>query len=253
MTFSEGIPNASESTPEEVLKWAWRTYGESAVFTSSFGAEDMVIMDMLSKTGAKISVATLDTGRLPEETYRVMEEASSKYGIQIMTYFPDYAQVEGMVRENGMNLFYRSAENRKLCCRIRKVDPLNRLLKDRKAWITGLRADQTPNRRNSRTVELDEQRGIVKINPILNWSSEDVWNYIRENGVPYNELHDKGFPSIGCEPCTRAIKPGEDERAGRWWWESDNKECGLHVNEGSEPAVTTDMKLGGSSARKGGS
>lgn len=231
-------------TPQDVLRWAWEKYGNGAVFTSSFGAEDMVILDMIAGMDLGIEVATLDTGRLPEETYDLMERASEKYGVTILSYFPDRERVESMVSGKGMNLFYRSVENRKLCCGIRKVEPLGRALKGKGAWITGLRADQTDFRKNAEMIEEDPDRGLVKINPLLEWSSEDVWRYIRENDVPYNALHDQGFPSIGCEPCTRAIKPGEGERAGRWWWETDVKECGLHVKGSSEAYTAPEIRIG---------
>lgn len=253
MSLEEETQDFGSLSPEQVLKWAWQMYGESAVFTSSFGAEDMVIMDMLARANAGIEVATLDTGRLPEETYTLMEEAAQKYGIKVRSYFPDYREVESMVNERGMNLFYSSKENRKLCCRIRKVEPLGRLLKNRKAWITGLRADQTANRSNLQIVETDPKRNIVKINPLIGWSSSDVWDYIRKNDVPYNSLHDRGYPSIGCQPCTRAISPGEDERAGRWWWEDDNKECGLHVTGDPTAEVTTEVNIPKPGRKEGGS
>ena len=236
MSLKQDYSEIEELSPAEILQWARSNFGKDAVFTSSFGAEDMVIIDMMSKNGIEIEVATIDTGRLHEETYELMDRVSSEYGVKINSYFPDYSKVEDMVRRNGMNLFYKSVENRKLCCGIRKVEPLNRILKGKKAWITGLRADQPSYRKNASVVETTSQRNLVKINPILKLTSDDVWNYIRNNNVPYNRLHDNGYPSIGCEPCTRAVKPGEDERAGRWWWESDVKECGLHVsNSNSTP------------------
>ncbi len=205
--------------------------------TSSFGAEDMVIMDMIHRIAPEIMVSTIDTGRLPAETYEVMESARNRYNMNVATFFPDYSQVEKMVSREGVNLFYRSPENRKLCCHIRKVQPLNRLLDGRKAWITGLRSDQTEFRKNSEMIEVDRSRNIVKVNPLINWNTDDVWDYIHKNNVPYNKLHDRGYPSIGCAPCTRAINPGENERAGRWWWETDLKECGLHVGNESATAV----------------
>lgn len=230
MSFEQDYSGLTDISPENILQWAWETFGKDAVFTSSFGVEDMVITDMMSRKKIMIPIATIDTGRLHEETYELMERTRSEYGVTVNPYFPDYNRIEEMVSEHGMNLFYRSVEKRKLCCGIRKVDPLERILEGKKAWITGLRADQTSFRKNSDVVEIDSRRGIVKINPLLRLTSDDVWNYVQRNNVPYNKLHDKGFPSIGCEPCTRAVKPGEDERAGRWWWESDVKECGLHVN-----------------------
>jgi thioredoxin-dependent adenylylsulfate APS reductase len=177
-------------------------------------------------------VFTLDTGRLNQETYDCMDAIRERYGIQIEVFFPDSNGVEEMVRENGLNLFYNSVELRKLCCGVRKVEPLNRALKGLDAWMTGLRREQAVTRADVRRIELDEDHGnIIKINPLVDWSYGDVWDYIRRKSVPYNRLHKQGYPSIGCAPCTRAVKPGEDLRAGRWWWENPNaKECGLHVN-----------------------
>jgi phosphoadenosine phosphosulfate reductase len=174
----------------------------------------------------------LDTGRLPQETYDVIEETREKYNIEIKVMFPDLKQVEQMVNENGPNLFYESIENRKLCCRIRKVEPLKRALSELDAWICGLRAEQSPTRQKLDKVEWDENFNLIKINPLADWTQNQVWQYIKENNVPYNELHDKGYPSIGCAPCTRPIEPGENIRAGRWWWENpEHKECGLHLHK----------------------
>ena len=201
---------------------------------SSFGAEDVVVIDMMMKINPNARIFTLDTGRLNQETYDVMDEIRKKYDINIEVMFPDQNEVEQMVRVNGLNLFYNSTGNRKLCCGIRKVHPLNRMLSTLDGWITGLRADQTEVRLKANKIEIDEQHnGIIKINPIIEWTWEQTWDYIKKNNIPYNKLHDNGFPSIGCEPCTRAIKPGEPLRAGRWWWESDSqKECGLHADHG---------------------
>jgi phosphoadenosine phosphosulfate reductase len=201
---------------------------------SSFGAEDVVVIDMMMKINPKSRIFTLDTGRLNQETYDVMDEIRKKYDINIEVMFPDQNEVEQMVRVNGLNLFYNSIGNRKLCCGIRKVHPLNRMLSTLDGWITGLRADQTEVRLKANKIEIDEQHnGIIKINPIIEWTWEQTWDYIKKNNIPYNKLHDNGYPSIGCEPCTRAIKPGEPLRAGRWWWESDSqKECGLHADHG---------------------
>jgi phosphoadenosine phosphosulfate reductase len=182
--------------------------------------------------GADFRLFTLDTGRLNQETYDCMDAIRERYGVQIEVFFPEATGVEKMVRENGLNLFYNSVDLRKLCCAVRKVEPLNRALKDLDAWMTGLRREQAVTRVDIRKVELDKDHGdIVKINPLVDWSYDDVWDYIRRNNVPYNRLHKQGYPSIGCAPCTRAVRPGEDFRAGRWWWENPNtKECGLHVN-----------------------
>ncbi|TLX92703.1 MAG: phosphoadenylyl-sulfate reductase [Thaumarchaeota archaeon] len=226
--------NAKLKTPQEVLRWALDNLHPRIAVASSFGAEDVAIIDMISNINPKARVFTLDTGRLNQETYDVMDEIRSRYNMNIEVMFPDPDEVEQMVRVNGMNLFYHSVGNRKLCCGIRKVHPLNRMLSTLDGWITGLRADQTEVRSNSNKIEIDSQHNdIIKVNPILEWSWEQTWDYIKKNNIPYNKLHDKGFPSIGCEPCTRAIKPGEPLRAGRWWWESDTeKECGLHADHG---------------------
>lgn len=226
--------NAALKTPQDVLKWAIDNLHPRLAMASSFGAEDVAVIDMIMKINPKARIFTLDTGRLNQETYDVMDEIRNKYNTNIEVTFPDQNEVEQMVRVNGMNLFYKSIGNRKLCCGIRKVHPLNRMLSTIDGWITGLRADQTEVRSTVQKIEIDTQHNnIIKINPIIEWTWEQTWDYIKKNSVPYNKLHDKGFPSIGCEPCTRAIKPGEPLRAGRWWWESDNqKECGLHADHG---------------------
>ncbi len=224
--------NESLKTPQEVLKWSLDSLHPRIAMASSFGAEDVVVIDMMMKINPKSRIFTLDTGRLNQETYDVMDEIRKKYNVNIEVMFPDQNEVEQMVSVNGFNLFYDNVGNRKLCCGIRKVHPLNRILSTLDGWITGLRADQTEVRSNANKLELDEQHNaIVKINPIIEWTWEQTWDYIKKNDIPYNKLHDKGFPSIGCEPCTRAIKSGEPLRAGRWWWESDSqKECGLHAD-----------------------
>jgi len=226
--------NEKLKTPQEVLRWALDDLHPRIAFASSFGAEDVAVIDMIMKINPKARIFTLDTGRLNQETYDVMDEIRSKYNTNIEVMFPDHNEVEQMVRVNGMNLFYQSTGNRKLCCGIRKVHPLNKMLSTLDGWITGLRADQTEVRSNATKIEIDSQHNdIIKVNPLLEWTWEQTWDYIKKNNVPYNKLHDKGFPSIGCEPCTRAIKPGEPLRAGRWWWESDTqKECGLHADHG---------------------
>lgn len=239
--------NSTVSIAEDTLKMVNREYGSGAVFTSSFGAEDMVIMYMISQLKLDIQVATIDTGRLHQHTYDLMDKAVQLYGLKLNTYFPDNNGVEEMVSRKGMNLFYYSQENRKLCCNIRKVEPLGRILNGKKAWVTGLRGSQNQFRQSMKRIEADSVRNIVKVNPLIDWDSSDVWSYIKENNVPYNKLHDNGFPSIGCEPCTRAVLPGEDERAGRWWWESDLKECGLHVPASGEstPEKNAEREKGG--------
>jgi len=224
--------NVKLDTPQETLTWALDNLHPRIAMASSFGAEDVAVIDMIMKINPKARIFTLDTGRLNQETYDVMDEIHKKYNLNIEVMFPDHNEVEQMVRVNGMNLFYHSIGNRKLCCGIRKVHPLNRMLSTLDGWITGLRADQTEIRSNANKLEIDSQHNdIIKVNPIINWTWEQTWDYVKKNNVPYNKLHDKGFPSIGCEPCTRAIKSGEPLRAGRWWWESDpQKECGLHAD-----------------------
>ncbi|MFM8659092.1 MAG: phosphoadenylyl-sulfate reductase [Candidatus Nitrosotenuis sp.] len=223
--------NAKLKTPEDALKWAYETFGDKIAKASSFGPEDSVVTDMIIKVNPRARFFTLDTGRLNQETYDVMDAIAKKYNIKFEVMFPERDAVEEMVRTKGINLFYDSVENRKLCCEIRKVRPLNRILSTLDAWVTGLRKDQNENRSKSAMIELDHLHGgIVKVNPIIEWTWDQVLSYIKERNLPYNKLLDKGYPSIGCEPCTRAIKPGEDLRAGRWWWESDtHKECGLHM------------------------
>ena len=226
--------NEKLKTPQDVLKWALDNLHPKLAMASSFGAEDVVVIDMMMKINPKARVFTLDTGRLNQETYDVMDEIRNKYNMNIEVMFPDSNEVEQMVRVNGMNLFYQSMGNRKLCCGIRKVHPLKKMLSTVDGWITGLRADQTEVRSSVQMIEIDPQHnGIIKVNPIIEWTWEQTWDYIKNNNIPYNKLHDKGYPSIGCEPCTRAIKPGEPLRAGRWWWETDpQKECGLHADHG---------------------
>lgn len=216
----------------EILRWALEKFHPRIALASSFGAEDVALVDMLLKLNPKARVFTLDTGRLNQETYDVMDKIRSRYGISIEVFFPDAEAVEQMVRERGLNLFYHSIENRMLCCHIRKVEPLKRALATVDAWITGLRHEQVVTRAGVKKAEIDaDHGGIVKLNPLADWTWDQVWDYIRKHDVPYNVLHDQGYPSIGCAPCTRAIKPGEDFRAGRWWWERpEQKECGLHVS-----------------------
>lgn len=200
-----------------------------AVFASSFGAEDMVLLDLIAAHARAIEVFTLDTGRLPEETYRLMSEARQRYPVVVRVYCPDTAELESYIERNGPDAFYQSVAQRKECCRIRKVEPLGRALEGKKAWVTGLRREQSPTREGLEIRSWDAANGLEKFNPLLDWSGDEVWTYIRRNDVPYNKLHDSGYPSIGCAPCTRAVEPGADIRSGRWWWESaDSRECGLH-------------------------
>jgi phosphoadenosine phosphosulfate reductase len=227
------VTAALEKLPAEgVLQWALDTFSPRIALACSFQAEASVLIDMMHRLrGSDFRIFTLDTGRLNQETYDCMDAIRDRYGVAVEVYFPDAMKVQEMVRTHGLNLFYSSIELRKLCCGIRKVEPLNRALSDLRAWMTGLRREQAVTRSMVSKIELDKDHGnILKINPLVDWTYEQVWDYIRKNSVPYNRLHDRGYPSIGCAPCTRPVKPGEDFRAGRWWWESpDTKECGLHV------------------------
>ncbi len=203
---------------------------DSATLASSYGAEDMVLMDLICKHAPKIEIFTLDTGRLPKETYDVMQQTKSHYDVDVQVYFPDAMDIEEYVTNNGPNAFYGSVELRKQCCGIRKVKPLKRALDGKKAWLTGMRRSQAVTRSELPISEYDETFGLQKFSPLTDWSNGDVWAYIKAFDVPYNKLHDQGYASIGCAPCTRAITAGEDIRAGRWWWENpESKECGLHV------------------------
>jgi phosphoadenosine phosphosulfate reductase len=209
-------------------------FGKSAKFSSSFGLEDQVITHLIASANLNLEIFTLDTGRLFQETYDVFALTKQQYAIDIKTYFPDRARVEELLLKKGPNSFYDSVENRKECCFIRKVEPLQRALKDAKVWVTGVRAEQSTNRTTMQMVEWDDQHQVIKYNPLLNWAAAEVDEIIEKNKVPVNSLHKKGYPSIGCAPCTRAILPGEDSRAGRWWWEDSHKECGLHERKESQ-------------------
>jgi len=222
---------------EDLLRWALETFQPRIALASSFQAEESVLIDLMHRLrGSDFRVFTLDTGRLNQETYDCMDALRERYGIKIDVFFPAAERVEKMVKEHGLNSFYKSAELRKSCCGIRKVEPLNRALKNLDAWMTGLRREQAVTRGGVQKVEIDRDHGgIVKVNPLADWSQKQVWNYIAAHEVPYNKLHDLGYPSIGCAPCTRAIKPWEDIRAGRWWWEQpETKECGLHMRGAGE-------------------
>ena len=202
------------------------------VFSTSLGAEDQFLTEIIATSFPSIRIITLDTGRLFQESYDLIRITHQKYNKPIEIYFPDHRSVEKMVNEKGINLFYDSVENRKECCNVRKIEPLRLALQGMKVWITGLRREQSADRSGMRMVEFEERHSIIKLNPLINFSADDIWSGIRAKKIPYNSLHDKGFPSIGCLPCTRAISPDEDLRAGRWWWESGSKkECGLHNNE----------------------
>lgn len=201
-----------------------------AVFANSLGAEDMVLTDLIVGDKLPIEIFSLDTGRLPLETYDLIAEVKKRYGLALKLYYPRHDLVEAWTRENGINAFYESVDLRKGCCYVRKVEPLRRALAGQKAWITGMRAQQSATRDGLPLQAFDEGNGLEKFNPLTDWSEKEVWAYIKQNGVPYNALHDKFYPSIGCAPCTRSVTPGEDIRSGRWWWENpESKECGLHV------------------------
>jgi phosphoadenosine phosphosulfate reductase len=213
----------------EVLQWFFSDFKGKVAFSTSMGAEDQVIAHLISTINKSAEIFTLDTGRLFAETYDLIDLTSKKYGLNIKMMFPDAGHVEEMVNTKGINLFYESIENRKQCCYIRKIEPLKRAFQGLDAWICGLRREQSVTRKDIQLVEWDDANGLIKINPLIDWTESHVWDYIKTKHVPYNKLHDQGFPSIGCLPCTRAIMPGEDVRAGRWWWENpETRECGLH-------------------------
>jgi thioredoxin-dependent adenylylsulfate APS reductase len=216
--------------PEDLLEWAFERFHPRLAIVTSFQVDTLVLLDMAWRINPQVRVITVDTGRLPQETYDLIDEVRQKYGITIEVLFPEAAHVERMVRKHGVNLFRKSVELRLLCCHVRKVVPLTRALKDLDAWITGLRRDQWATRANIRKVEIDHDHGgIIKLNPLADWTEDEVWEYAKANGVPIHKLYSQGYKSIGCAPCTRAVLPGEDSRAGRWWWETNApKECGMH-------------------------
>jgi phosphoadenosine phosphosulfate reductase len=232
MSFTEKL-----STTQQLLKQILVDH-QTVAFANSLGAEDMVLMDLIAKHAPSIEIFSIDTGRLPAETYDLIDRATKYYKRKIKVYFPEQSAVENYVRINGINGFRDSIAQRQDCCHARKVEPLQRALKSKSAWITGLRREQAVTRKNLSASEFDQANGLQKYNPLIDWTEDEVWIYLHEHDVPYNALHDQGYPSIGCAPCTRAIKSGEDVRAGRWWWESvEQKECGLHVKKTDE-AVT---------------
>jgi len=221
-----------------ILSWAIENFHPRLALSASFGApEGMVLLDLMHQLELGARVFTLDTGRLPQATHDLIDRVRDRYGVQVEVVFPDPAEVVQMVRERGQNLFYESVENRQLCCRVRKVEPMRRYFATAgiDAWVAGLRRDQGVTRQDAARVEVDETNGgLLKINPLVDWTHEQVWDYVREHNVPVNRLHKQGYPSVGCDPCSRAIQPGEDVRAGRWWWENpETKECGIHVDEES--------------------
>lgn len=219
----------NNKTPEELLAYLLPIYGRRIALASSLGLEDQVLTDMLIRIDSSTRIFTIDTGRLFPETYQLIDKTNMNYGIKIEVFFPEHTAVERYVATNGINAFYDSIEKRKECCHVRKLEPLKRALSTLDVWICGLRNAQSVTRTDVRLVEWDELNQLIKVNPLIHWSEDDVWDYIRKNSVPYNSLHRKGFPSIGCQPCTRAVAEGDDIRSGRWWWEDPaHKECGLH-------------------------
>lgn len=229
----EFISSFSNRSVEEILDFFLFRYKERIALASSFSVEDQVLTDLIIRVDPGARIFTIDTGRLPEETYEVIMQTMKKYGRGLEIYFPAAADVEEMESRQGPNLFYESIEKRKECCTVRKIRPLQRALRTLEVWITGLRKEQAVTRQEIKKIEWDETNNLLKLNPLADWTAEQVWDYIRGYRLPYNKLHDRGFPSIGCAPCTRAVEPGEDIRAGRWWWEApEHKECGLHYRNG---------------------
>lgn len=234
MLYPEIIRKIEESSLVDGLKLITEAIPEGVVFSTSLGQEDQVITDAIFTNKLPIKVFTLDTGRLFYEHYELLSNNNSKYKIKTEVYFPDAADVEKYVNEKGINAFYHSVENRKECCYIRKVKPLNRALEGAKVWITGLRSEQSDNRENMPMIEFDNEKNLYKFNPLIHWSYEEVLKYIEEHKIQDMPIHKQGYVSVGCKPCTRAIEPGENPRAGRWWWEESKKECGLHSSSGQQ-------------------
>ena len=218
-----------KAEPEDALRYFMEKYGDRIALSSSLSIEDQTLTDMMLKIDPCVRIFTLDTGRLFPETYQLIDRTNERYKIKMEVFCPQAEALQRFVHEQGINPFYESIEKRHACCQVRKLEPLKRAFQGLEAWICGLRQSQSVTRNDMRMVEWDERNGLLKINPLIYWTEEQVWEYIKTNHVPYNKLHDQGYPSIGCEPCTRAVKPGEDIRSGRWWWESpDHRECGLH-------------------------
>ncbi len=230
MLSKEEIATVSTSSIVDGINLLVEKFPNQVVFSTSLGQEDQVITDFIGKNNLPVKIFTLDTGRMFNETYELLEKNNIRYKINIETFFPNSDDVTHFVNTKGINAFYETVENRKECCFIRKVKPLNTALLGAKVWITGLRAEQSENRKDMQIIEWDEQRQLYKYNPLLHWRYDEMIQFIKDNNIPYNTLHDNGFISIGCAPCTRAIEAGEDIRAGRWWWELSKKECGLHTN-----------------------
>jgi thioredoxin-dependent adenylylsulfate APS reductase len=226
------LPAAESWTPQQVLAWAAETFGDRIALSTSFQVDGMVILDMAQQLGLGLRVMTIDTGRLPQETHELIDRVRDHYGIEVEVYHPDQAELARMTTSFGVNPFYKAVSLRMMCCEVRKVGPLNSVLSDLDAWITGVRRDHASSRGGAQKIEIDVRHGgIVKVNPLVDWTDDAVWAYVKDGGLPYNRLYDMGYTSIGCAPCTRAIGPGEDARDGRWWWERGvAKECGIHMS-----------------------
>ncbi len=243
LTMERGVrrdlPDASTWTAEQVIEWAVDTFGSKVALSTSFQADGMVVLDIASRLGLDLRVITVDTGRLPRETHELIDRVRHRYRIEVETRFPDQAELSDLVTRFGANPFYRSVSLRLKCCEVRKTRPIEAALGELDAWITGLRRDQSATRQTIEKIEIDDAHGgILKLNPLADWDEAAVWDYIEANEVPYSPLYDMGFTSIGCAPCTRAVAPGEDSRAGRWWWENGvPKECGIHMSPGWAKAI----------------
>ncbi|MCF7973382.1 MAG: phosphoadenylyl-sulfate reductase [Phycisphaerae bacterium] len=220
-----------DSSPQDLLRVVLNEFRDKVALSSSLGPEDQVLTHMLCEITDRAKIFTLDTGRLPQETYDVLDQTRARYGVEIEVLFPEAQQVQDMVRREGVNLFYRGVDLRRQCCSVRKIEPLKKRLASLEAWICGLRVEQSTTRSEVARVAVDETFGLIKVSPLAHWTTDQVWDYIRTHDIPYNALHDQGYPSIGCAPCTRAVQPGQDIRSGRWWWEApEHKECGLHLD-----------------------
>lgn len=239
MLSGEQIKKIENSALEEAIREMTALFPGAVVFSTSLGQEDQLLSDVIFRNNLPVRVFTIDTGRLYNETYELLDRTTARYKQPIQVFFPDAADVEDFVANRGINSFYESVDNRRTCCHIRKVKPLNRALQGAKVWITGLRSEQSENRLEMPMIEWMEDRQLYKFNPLIRWSYQEMLDYIHQHNVPYNPLHDKGFISIGCAPCTRAVEPGEDARAGRWWWETSHKECGLHGDRTQKKASSS--------------
>jgi phosphoadenosine phosphosulfate reductase len=228
MLSKDQLDHIAGCSPEEGISFLCRLYPGQVAFSTSLGQEDQVLLDLVAKKKLPVRIFTIDTGRMFNETYVLLEKCKARYQVPVEIYFPEASDVEHYSNIRGINAFYESVADRKLCCEIRKLRPLERALKCARVWITGLRSEQSANRKEMSILEWQDDRELYKFNPLLNWSLEEIKKYLSDHNVPYNSLHDAGFPSIGCAPCTRAVLEGEDIRAGRWWWETSQKECGLH-------------------------